>query len=188
MNIGQQLRDLLAPLGVYRWEGSFQWGELQSEGAALEGVAQGLADLQREMSLTTAQDEGLNLVASLLGRWPVGEDPAQLREALAALLRIGGGSFTLAAMNDTLRGCGIPARVMETGDPLKLIVTFPGVGGVPKDFYILQDRIEDILPCHLLVEYQFQGMTWETLEGQYASWQALEDAGMTWESLEAQAV
>lgn len=32
MSHGQNLRDLLAPLGVYRWEGSFQWGELQSEG------------------------------------------------------------------------------------------------------------------------------------------------------------
>lgn len=31
MNHGQHLRDLLEPLGVYRWEGSFQWGELQSE-------------------------------------------------------------------------------------------------------------------------------------------------------------
>lgn len=36
MSHGQNLRDLLAPLGVYRWEGSFQWGELQSEGEALD--------------------------------------------------------------------------------------------------------------------------------------------------------
>lgn len=27
MNHGQNLRDLLEPLGVYRWEGSFQWGQ-----------------------------------------------------------------------------------------------------------------------------------------------------------------
>ena len=43
MSHGQNLRDLLAPLGVYRWEGSFQWGELQSEGEALDQVAEQVA-------------------------------------------------------------------------------------------------------------------------------------------------
>ena len=55
MSHGQNLRDLLAPLGVYRWEGSFQWGELQSEGEALDQVAEQVALLQREMNLYTAQ-------------------------------------------------------------------------------------------------------------------------------------
>ena len=114
MNHGQHLRDLLEPLGVYRWEGSFQWGELQSEGAALDGVADALASLQQEMNLTTAQGEGLDRVLELLGRERDQEDPETLRETLAALLRIGNGAFTLAAMNDALRGCGIPAVVEET--------------------------------------------------------------------------
>ena len=91
MNHGQNLRDLLEPLGVYRWEGSFQWGELQSEGAALDGVADALASLQQEMNLTTAQGEGLDRVLELLGRERDREDPETLRETLAALLRIGNG-------------------------------------------------------------------------------------------------
>ena len=129
MGHAQQLRDLLAPLGVYRWEGTFQWGELQSQGAALDQVAEELADTQQEMHLATAQGE--------------------------ALLRIGGGSFILAAMNDTLRGCGLPARVEETGDPLKLKVIFPQAAGIPAGFAQIQARVEDILPCHVQVEYQF---------------------------------
>ena len=78
-----------------------------------------------------------------------------LRATAAALLRIGGGSFTLAAMNDTLRGCGLPARVEETGDPLKLKVIFPQAMGIPAGFAQVQARVEDILPCHVQVEYQF---------------------------------
>ena len=134
MSHGQNLRDLLAPLGVYRWEGSFQWGELQSEGEALDQVAEQVALLQREMNLYTAQAEG---------------------QTVAALLRIGGDSFTLAAMNDTLRGCGIPAQVEETEDPLEVVVSFPGVEGIPAGFEQTKARIEEILPCHLLVKYQF---------------------------------
>lgn len=111
MSIGQTLRDLLAPLGVYRWEGSFQWGELQSEGAAL---------------------------------------------------------------------------VEETEDPLKLTVSFPDTGGVPDDFARRQQVIEKLLPCHVLVEYQFQYMTWTLLEGRFLSWEQLEETGATWKTFEAQ--
>ena len=155
MGHAQQLRDLLAPLGVYRWEGTFQWGELQSQGAALDQVAEELEDTQQEMHLATAQGEGLDRILSLLG-WERGEASVEdLRATAAALLRIGGGSFTLAAMNDTLRGCGLPARVEETGDPLKLKVIFPQAMGIPAGFAQVQARVEDILPCHVQVEYQF---------------------------------
>ena len=155
MGHAQQLRDLLAPLGVYRWEGTFQWGDLQSQGAALDQVAEELEDTQQEMHLATAQGEGLDRILSLLG-WERGEASVEdLRATAAALLRIGGGSFTLAAMNDTLRGCSLPARVEETGDPLKLKVIFPQAAGIPAGFAQVQARVEDILPCHVQVEYQF---------------------------------
>ena len=90
MSFGENLRDLLSPLGVYRWEGSFQWGELQSEGMALDGVAETLAELQREMNLTTAQGEGLAGLQALLGVDPGARDKEELRLALAALLRMAG--------------------------------------------------------------------------------------------------
>ena len=151
----QQLRDLLAPLGVYRWEGSFQWGELQGEGEALDQLAAELRHTQREMSLATAEDEGLEAIASLLPLPPEAADPADRRAALAALLRIGGGSFTLEAMNDTIRGCGVPAVVEETDDPLHVVVRFPEEEGVPADFERLREIIDGILPCHLYVEYRF---------------------------------
>ncbi len=185
MNHGQNLRGLLEPLGVYRWEGSFQWGELQAEGAALDGVAEHLAWTQREMNLVTAQGEGLSYLQELLGSRTASRDLEDLRLALAALLRVEGGGFTLAAMNDTLRGCGIQAQVTETGDPLRVVVTFPGTGGVPGDLQELQRIVEGLLPCHLHADYRFTAILWEQLEGQFASWDALEGEEMDWNGLEA---
>ena len=157
MNHGQNLRDLLEPLGIYRWEGTFQWGELQSEGAALDQVGQALAHLQQEMNLATARAEGLKGLLTLLGRDSSEGETEDLRQTAAALLRISGDSFTLEAMNDTLRGCGIEALVEETDNPLKVVVSFPGVTGIPAGFSQTKTRIEEILPCHLQVEYQFAG-------------------------------
>lgn len=184
MSHGQSLRDLLEPLGVYRWEGSFQWGELQSAGTALDGVADHLAHTQREMSLATAREEGLTTFQTLLGCRTGSRDTEDLRLALAALLRISGDSFTLSAMNDTLRGCGIPARVEETGDPLLLQVTFPDIGGMPAEFDELRRIIEGILPCHLLVKYRFMALTWEGLENRFDSWDQVEGEKTTWETFE----
>ena len=154
---GQQLRTLLAPLGVYRWEGSFQWAELQSEGAALDEVAALLRRIRREMNLATAQEEGLTELCALLRRPPVTEDPETLRNALAALLRVRDDSFTLAAVRDSLAGCGLPAAVDETDDPLLVTVRFPAyVEEAAEEFERLRGIVEDILPCHLLVEYRFR--------------------------------
>ncbi len=158
MGHGQSLRDLLTPLGVYRWEGSFQWGELKSEGAAMDQVEQELTHIQREMNLWTAQEEGLQEVLDLLGRQVGQEDPESLRQTAAALLRIRNNNATLAAMNDTLRGCGIPAQVEETGDPLQVKVIFPGIVTPPADIIQIQELIEAILPCHLHVQYYFPDM------------------------------
>lgn len=185
MSHGQYLRDLLEPLGVYRWEGSFQWGELQSAGAALDGVADHLAETRREMSLATAQAEGLTGWQALLGCRTASRNEEDLRLALAALLRIGGDSFTLEAMNDTLRGCGLPAQAAETGDPLQLTVTFPGAG-VPAEREELQRIVEEILPCHVQVRYVYTRLTWEGLEARYPTWESLEEEGTTWQALEKQ--
>ena len=118
-------------------------------------MAEQVALLQREMNLYTAQAEGLTGLLELLGLERAGETLEELRQTVASLLRIGGDSFTLAAMNDTLRGCGIPAQVEETEDPLEVVVSFPGVEGIPAGFEQTKARIEEILPCHLLVKYQF---------------------------------
>lgn len=133
MSHGQNLRDLLAPLGVYRWEGSFQWGELQSEGEALDQVAEQVALLQREMNLYTAQAEGLTGLLELLGLERAGETLEELRQTVAALLRIGGDSFTLAAMNDTLGAVESRPRWRRRRTRWRWWFPFPGVEGSRRD-------------------------------------------------------
>ena len=106
------------------------------------------------------------------------------RAALAALLRIGGDSFTLAAVNDNLAGCGINAVASETGTPGTVEVRFPDVPGIPDGFEALRAIIEDILPCHLAVEYVYWYVTWEELEERFATWGDLEQLNLTWDEVE----
>jgi len=183
MNSAGYLRELLRPLGVYDLDAPFNGGELDSAGAALDGVLEELEEVARESCLTTAESWGLETVASLFAHRPVAEDVPSLRAALAALLRIGGDSFTIRAINDTLTGCGVPARARETGAG-SVIVSFPGIAGIPAGFEDMKRIIEDILPAHVEVSYAFLYATWAELERRFATWSALEAAGATWTELE----
>lgn len=178
------LKQLLQPLGVYDWEGPYHQGELLSQGEQLDGCLEDLEEIQQEMCLATASGEGLEKICALLSRAPAAPDAAQMRQALSALLRIGGDSFTLAAVGDNLSGCGINAAVAETGVTGQVTVSFPGVPGIPDDFSEMQKIIEDIIPCHLEILYEFWRLTWTELEAQFSSWALLESEELTWTELE----
>lgn len=182
MSYAQYLREFLRPLGVYNLEAPFSGGELDAEGQALDGAEGVLEEVRGETDLTSARDWGLQRLACLFARRPVAGSPEELAQALAALLRIGGDSFTLAAINDTISGCGIPAKVSELGVG-RVQVRFPGTGGTPQGFDQMKKIIEDILPAHLSIEYWFWYLTWAELEAKFACWADIEAKGLTWEQL-----
>ena len=184
MNYAQAMRELLEPLRVYHLEGTLNGGELDSLGAALDACGAVLEEIQREMLLSTAQGKGLEAMEKLLARRPVTHDLQRRRDALAALLRIGGDSFTLAAINDNLKGCGLNAVASETGTPGEVEVCFSEVPGIPDGFAEMKAIIEDILPCHLEIRYVYWYITWAMLEARFATWSDIEALGLTWGELE----
>ena len=185
MSYSEYLRALLAPLGAYDLgKGTFNGGELDSVGGQLDDIQEMLEECQREMSLVTAENFGLERVAGLLTDRPVAEEPEQLRAALAALLRINGDSFTLAAINDNLSGCGINAQVEESETAQTVEVRFPDVPGIPDGVEGMQRIIEEIIPCHLAIQYVYWYITWAMMEQRFATWGALEAMELSWEELE----
>ena len=175
------LATLLRPLGGYDLrEGTVNRGELEAYGVRLDHMAGELEDTAREMNLTTAEGFGLERVEELLPYRPVCATPGQRRAALAALLRIGGDSFTPAAINDTLRGCGLNARAEEGGQPGYVKVYFPEVAGIPEGFDGLRAIIEEILPSHVDVTYVFWYNTWAMAAERHPTWGHAQDAGLSW--------
>lgn len=175
---------LLRPLGVYNLrEGTVNRGELTAYGLALDSREAELSDTAREMSLTTAEDFGLERIEDLLPYRPVYETAAQRRAALAALLRIGGDSFTPEAINDTLRGCGLNAWAEEGEKPGYVKVYFPEVAGIPEGFDRLREIIEEILPSHVEVTYVFWYNTWNMVAKRHPTFGDAGAAGLSWYGL-----
>lgn len=184
MSHESDLKDLLSPLGVYRLEGTVNGAELACWGRFLDEVQAGLEEVHRQADLTTAGGEGLAKLASLFALKPVAGQEEGLRAALAALLRVGGDSFTLSAVNDNLTGCGLNAVVSEGLESQTVAVRFPNVPGKPEGFEQMRAIIEEIIPCHLAIDYVFWYITWAEAEEKFAVWKDLEGQGLTWDELE----
>lgn len=164
-------------------EGTVNRGELAAYGAWLDEMGDELDDTAREMNLATAGGFGLERVEALLPYRPVCSTAGQRRAALAALLRIGGDSFTLAAINDTLRGCGLNARAEEGEQPGYVKVYFPEVAGIPEGFEGLRAIIEEILPSHVDVTYVFWYNTWAMAAQRHPTWGDAAGTGLSWYGL-----
>lgn len=162
---------LLQPLGVYNLrQGAINRGELAAYGAQLDAMGAQLDRTAREMNLSTAREFGLERIEELLPYRPVCHTAEERRAALAALLRIGGDSFTPDAINDTLRGCGLNARAEESGRPGYVRVYFPDVAGIPEGFEQLRRIIGEILPSHVDITYVFWYNTWAMAARRYADY------------------
>ena len=184
MSYADHLRELLAPLGVYDLKAPISGAALDVKGAALDGVAAILEELERECDLVTAESWGLEAWKSLFGLLPAASDEAQLRRSLQALMRIGANSATLSAIQDTLTGCGLPVKVRELGAG-RVEVSFPDAQGIPHNFEMLKYNIEQILPAHVEVEYMVRYLTWAGLENR--GWTFGNLSAMTWDGLERSA-
>ena len=83
----EYLLRLLRPLGVYDLRAaSVNRGELAAYGSSLDMGLEQLERMEREMTLATAEGEGLDAVEALLPYRPASQTAKERREALAALL------------------------------------------------------------------------------------------------------
>ncbi len=185
MGYSEYIRNLLRPLRLYELDKGYGAAEIDVLGAGLDGVYEALERAETEALVPTATGAGLAGYEDILPYVPSYLTLADRRNAIMALLRIDGRSFTKAALNKTLSGCGITAIVEEAETAYTALVTFPGNRGIPEGFEMLRERIEQILPCHLAVEYIFIYITWAEMESWFDSWGALESACASWSGLES---
>ena len=171
MGYATYLRELLRPLGVYELsESSFSGGELEARGTGLDGLWSRAQLQQRESIVMTAENSGLEAYEALFRNRPAAVGVDARRAAIAALLQIGDDSFTLSALTKCLTGCGVQVALEETGTPGTINVSFPDLIGEPPQWETVRTIIEDILPCHLLINYRFR----------YRTWGDVLEAGITW--------
>lgn len=180
------LKNLLKPLGVYDVNAMFNQAELCAVGKALDDLHAWLEEVEREINLVTAQAWGITEIEGLFSGKPYHASRGEMVRALSALLRIGGDSFTIGAINDALLCCGVRATVSETGAQGQVEIRFPGIAGIPDAIEQMRPMIEMIIPPHLEISYYFFYILWNQMEERFATWNQLERTEFDWKTLEKQ--
>lgn len=183
MGYAEYLNGLLEPLVLYS-TGGVSSAELDALGAVLDESFETIGKYEKESLVITAEDEGLCMYENILPYKPAYISAADRRRAILALARIDECSFTEAALNDAIAGCGIRASVCETGKMHEVEVSFPYNRGIPENIAELKAKIEEILPCHLEVTYRYIYTVWREIMEYFTSWRALEDAIDCWKLAE----
>ena len=180
----EYLRGILEPLGIYDLDSGVGGAELRALGAELDEILEMFEHFGREILPLTAEDFGMEGLEELFPYRPSFISLDDRRRAITALLRIRNGCFSVDALCDTLSGCGIDARVAESGLPMTVDVFFPSNRGVPEGIENIKQRIERILPCHLAVRYCYTYCIWMELMREFGSWRALMERCGSWRLLE----
>ena len=184
MGYFEHLKDLLRPLRLYDLDSGAGRAELKAIGNALDRAYESLENLEKEAIPVSASHYGLESYEKLMPFVPAYSLVSERRAAICALMRIDGMGFTLKALNSTAAGCGIGVLIEESDKPMTVRVNIINTRGVPEDFSALQERIEQILPCHLDVEYSFIYTTWNEFMGYIDSWDELMGAIADWSAME----
>lgn len=179
------LKRILEPLNLYDLNEGVGAEELRVIGEQLDRIYDSLETLLRESNPASAETFGIERYRKLLSRIQTGASGVNARSALLALLRIRHGCFTKQALTDTVGGCGLPAVVSETDTANVVNVSFPTIRGVPADFESLQRRVEEILPCHLDIRYEFIYILWRDYQNMFSSWRQAESCCGSWREFQS---
>ena len=184
MGYYEHLKELLYPLRMYELESGIGAAELKAIGAAMDRHCETQNTLEREATPASASHYGLEAYEEIMPFVPAYQLIEERRKAISALLRIDDMSFTPEAINSTAAGCGIAVEVLESETPETVVVAIINTRGVPPDFSNIKSRIEQILPCHLDVEYRFIYTTWNEFMNCIDSWNEIEQIPLDWHSME----
>ncbi|MFS1513909.1 putative phage tail protein [Chengkuizengella sp. SCS-71B] len=72
-------------------------------------------------------------------------------------------------------------KVEEIPREHRIVITFIGELGIPKNLEDIQQVLAEITPAHLGINYIFTYMTWNDLDSYMLAWNELESKNLTWD-------
>ncbi len=181
MGYGADLKQLLKPLGVYRFDG-YSGGELDALGYGLDRVEESLKSLQSQLFLQTMGQQGAEYIKEL---FPIVGTREIETNTMMTLFQIDQVSFTPEEIQKTLEACGVPVTLTEQGK-MQILVTLTQALTNAEDAAAQMWVLEQILPCHLGITciYQYTNSSTGSLVQEQASLDALRSRSRKdWENI-----
>ncbi|QVY62996.1 putative phage tail protein [Cytobacillus gottheilii] len=106
------------------------------------------------------------------------------RSAIKSKLR-GAGTITREKVADVCSAySGGSVIVREYPSEYRVVIEFTDITGVPSNMDTLQEVLRDLMPAHILVEYQYRYLRWNEFDSELYTWDSLGARNFTWNELE----
>ena len=155
MSYIEYLKDVLHPLHIYDLDNGYGADELHVLGTALDDVFDALEETLREMSPLSAEGYGLDCYKNILPDENMFENTEDKRAAIAALSTVSG--LSLEELNANLSRSGINAVVSESESQTETVCVTISAERRSDDYVdAVKQCIEQLLPCHLAIDYEVE--------------------------------
>lgn len=158
---------------------------LEAEGPELDAIETNLADVLKQFYVETATEEGLSRWEEFVGLSSYAGKPLdQRRSRIISKLR-GMGTVTINLIKNVAESYdGGTVEVTEQPELYQITITFVDTRGVPPNIEDLKEAIEEIIPAHLGVVYQYRYLIWDELDALNLTWDELDALNLTWDEFE----
>ena len=177
-----ELRELLAPLGVYDLSpGSVVTAELHIYAAALGQFGRNMAQTLDDLFPASCSPQRLAQWERLLDL-PVGRASLEARRGMVlAKLSLDEGDFTVEGIRRSLLAAGLSASIREDWERGVLSLYDAVILGDYQTLDEVKRQVLKMLPVQLEAEFDIGVLTWEQFEGFGLSFSAWDGGNFTWE-------
>lgn len=170
--------------GMYALNGTTQVDyELQAYAVGLNMAFEALTELQRESYVATASDYGLFNRESALQIQPA-ESTQERRDRILKRCAITPNSFTRRDMEYALAVPGTDTEVCEYVTEKKIYVNCKDADAKSGQGLSIQKAAKLFLPAHLDAELDFRRISWNNIDGENQTFDALEGMSLTWDAVD----
>lgn len=179
MTVYDQLRERLAPIGIYAENAPVLEQELQVYADELSLLHQELEVMLGERFITTARDRGLTVYEELFGPERADCDVEERRKMLQLRLNLGEGDFTPAGFRRALDSLGLNYVINEFPELNRLNIAATADYTVAQQALISRE-VSRLVPAHLEFQLTFNTLTWQDYDGMDRTFGEVDNEDLTW--------
>lgn len=180
----ERMKEVLRPLGVYRLDGdTLVEKELQAEACALQELEEEIDRFERELFISTAEEEGLILREKLCGGEKAGQPLSNRRKMLLFRGAVTAAGNTRRKVEEALTACGLLCSVTEFYD--RLYINCYGLLDQTLTKEGAVKAAQEFLPAHIPSDFDFRERSWQEIEAEGLTFAQMDLANLTWKQIDS---
>ena len=177
MGFADYIKNMLRPMGVYRLDRGYGASEIEAIGDSLDKINALLTMHLVGCNLKESSGDYLSKIESLFPIVNFADGESERRENVLTLMMVNENFSDKASLEKILSACGLKAEICETDEKFVLELHFEDIRGELSDTEA--QVCKSIMPAHTVLKFICDGLTWDSAEARFPTWDDFDNCGLT---------